>query len=57
MRKISIQNYFRMYEKIAGMTGTAQTSAEEFYKVYDLEVESDSAEPRSRAQRSERPYL
>ncbi|HVM76891.1 MAG TPA: preprotein translocase subunit SecA [Candidatus Paceibacterota bacterium] len=38
--KISIQNYFRMYAKIGGMTGTAQTSAEEFYKVYDLEVES-----------------
>ncbi len=38
--KISIQNYFRMYEKIAGMTGTAQTSAEEFHKVYGLEVVS-----------------
>lgn len=36
--KISIQNYFRMYKKIAGMTGTAQTSAEEFHKVYGLEV-------------------
>jgi preprotein translocase subunit SecA len=30
--KVSIQNYFRMYKKIAGMTGTAQTSAEEFIK-------------------------
>jgi preprotein translocase subunit SecA len=38
--KVSIQNYFRMYKKIAGMTGTAQTSAEEFFKVYKLEVES-----------------
>jgi preprotein translocase subunit SecA len=38
--KISVQNYFRMYEKIGGMTGTAQTSAEEFYKVYNLEVVS-----------------
>ncbi len=38
--KISVQNYFRMYKKIAGMTGTAQTSAEEFYKVYNLEVTS-----------------
>jgi preprotein translocase subunit SecA len=38
--KISIQNYFRMYKKIAGMTGTAQTSAEEFHKVYGLEVVS-----------------
>jgi preprotein translocase subunit SecA len=36
--KISIQNYFRMYDKISGMTGTAQTSAEEFHKVYGLEV-------------------
>lgn len=38
--KISIQNYFRMYKKIAGMTGTAQTSAEEFFKVYNLDVVS-----------------
>ena len=35
---ISIQNYFRLYRKLAGMTGTAQTSAEEFDKVYKLEV-------------------
>ncbi|PIR88869.1 MAG: preprotein translocase subunit SecA [Candidatus Harrisonbacteria bacterium CG10_big_fil_rev_8_21_14_0_10_40_38] len=35
---VSIQNYFRLYEKLAGMTGTAQTSAEEFDKVYGLEV-------------------
>ena len=38
--KVSIQNYFRMYKKISGMTGTAQTSAEEFFKVYNLEVVS-----------------
>lgn len=38
--KISIQNYFRLYNKISGMTGTAQTSAEEFHKVYELEVVS-----------------
>ena len=38
--KISLQNYFRLYEKISGMTGTAQTSAEEFHKVYKLEVVS-----------------
>lgn len=36
--KISIQNYFRLYYKLSGMTGTAQTSAEEFHKVYELEV-------------------
>ncbi len=35
---ITFQNYFRMYEKLAGMTGTAITSAEEFHKVYKLEV-------------------
>jgi len=35
---ISFQNYFRMYEKLAGMTGTAATEAEEFYKIYKLEV-------------------
>ncbi|MBN1176776.1 MAG: preprotein translocase subunit SecA [Dehalococcoidales bacterium] len=35
---ITIQNYFRMYEKLAGMTGTALTEAEEFYKIYKLEV-------------------
>lgn len=38
--KITIQNFFRMYEKLAGMTGTAQSSAEEFDEVYDLEVVS-----------------
>ena len=35
---ITFQNYFRMYKKLAGMTGTAETSAEEFDKVYNLEV-------------------
>ena len=38
--QITIQNYFRLYEKIGGMTGTAQTSAEEFHKVYNLEAVS-----------------
>ena len=38
--QITIQNYFLLYEKLAGMTGTAQTSAEEFHKVYGLEVVS-----------------
>lgn len=33
---ITFQNYFRMYSKLAGMTGTAETSSEEFYKVYGL---------------------
>ncbi|HSX57867.1 MAG TPA: preprotein translocase subunit SecA [Candidatus Saccharimonadales bacterium] len=35
---ISFQNYFRLYDKLAGMTGTASTSAEEFHKVYTLDV-------------------
>ncbi len=35
---ITYQNYFRMYEKLSGMTGTAETSAEEFYKVYRLDT-------------------
>lgn len=35
---ITFQNYFRMYDKLSGMTGTALTSKEEFYKVYGLEV-------------------
>ncbi len=37
---VTFQNYFRMYEKLSGMTGTAMTSAEEFHKVYNLEVVS-----------------
>ncbi|MDP3502472.1 MAG: preprotein translocase subunit SecA [Myxococcales bacterium] len=35
---ISFQNYFRMYSKLAGMTGTADTEAEEFAKIYNLDV-------------------
>jgi preprotein translocase subunit SecA len=35
---ITFQNYFRMYNKLAGMTGTADTEAAEFKKIYDLEV-------------------
>ncbi len=35
---ITFQNYFRLYEKLSGMTGTARTSAEEFHKVYKLDV-------------------
>ncbi len=35
---ITLQNYFRMYEKLAGMTGTAYTEAEEFYTIYELDV-------------------
>jgi preprotein translocase subunit SecA len=35
---VTFQNYFRMYDKLAGMTGTAETEAEEFAKIYGLEV-------------------
>ena len=35
---ITIQNYFRMYDKLAGMTGTAETEADEFESIYDLDV-------------------
>ena len=35
---ITLQNYFRLYEKLSGMTGTAATEAEEFKKIYELEV-------------------
>lgn len=35
---ITFQNYFRMFKKLAGMTGTANTEAEEFYSIYKLEV-------------------
>jgi preprotein translocase subunit SecA len=38
LASITFQNYFRFYEKLAGMTGTADTSKEEFYKVYGLVV-------------------
>jgi len=38
MASITFQNYFRMYRKLAGMTGTADTEAEEFKKIYKLEV-------------------
>jgi len=38
LASITFQNYFRMYEKLAGMTGTAATEAEEFIDIYNLEV-------------------
>ncbi|HEY6860907.1 MAG TPA: preprotein translocase subunit SecA, partial [Pseudolabrys sp.] len=38
LASITFQNYFRMYEKLAGMTGTAMTEAEEFMDIYGLEV-------------------
>jgi len=38
LASITFQNYFRMYDKLSGMTGTADTEAEEFKKIYNLEV-------------------
>jgi preprotein translocase subunit SecA len=38
LASITFQNYFRMYKKLSGMTGTAATSAEEFFKVYSLDT-------------------
>ncbi len=38
LASITFQNYFRMYEKLAGMTGTAVTEAREFHEIYNLEV-------------------
>ena len=35
---VTLQNYFKLYEKVCGMTGTAMTEAEEFYKIYELDV-------------------
>lgn len=35
---VTLQNFFRLYSKLAGMTGTAETEAEEFFKIYDMDV-------------------
>ncbi len=54
---ITFQNYFRMYEKLAGMTGTALTSAEEFDKVYKLDViATPTNKPMIRKDLSDRVY-
>ena len=45
-RPITFQNYFREVHKLAGMTGTADTEAEEFCKIYNLDVVGHPAEPR-----------
>ena len=38
LASITLQNYFRLYKKLAGMTGTAMTEAEEFFRIYNLDV-------------------
>jgi preprotein translocase subunit SecA len=54
---ISFQNYFRLYEKLAGMTGTAQTEAEEFHQIYKLDVvEIPSNRVAARIDRPDRIY-
>lgn len=54
---ISFQNYFRLYEKLAGMTGTAQTEAEEFHQIYKLDViEIPSNKPLVRIDKPDRIY-
>lgn len=54
---ISFQNYFRLYKKLAGMTGTALTESEEFHQIYKLDVlDIPSNKPLVRVDRSDRIY-
>ena len=54
---ISFQNYFRLYEKLSGMTGTAMTEAEEFYQIYKLDaIEIPTNRPSQRDDRQDRIY-
>lgn len=54
---ITFQNYFRLYEKLSGMTGTAKTSSEEFHKVYNIDVVSiPTHKPVIRADHPDRVY-
>ena len=54
---ISFQNYFRLYEKLSGMTGTATTEAEEFHQIYKLDVvEVPSNRKLARIDRADRIY-
>jgi preprotein translocase subunit SecA len=54
---ITLQNYFRMYDKLSGMTGTALTEANEFMKIYDLPVvEIPTNRPMIRADRNDQVY-
>ncbi len=57
MASITFQNYFKLYGKLSGMTGTAKTSSEEFYKVYGLEVVSvPSNSPIARVDRNDQIF-
>jgi preprotein translocase subunit SecA len=54
---ISFQNYFRLYKKLSGMTGTASTESEEFHQIYKLDVvEIPSNRPGNRKDRPDRIY-
>jgi len=54
---ITLQNYFRLYDKLAGMTGTALTEATEFKKIYELEVvEIPTNQPMIRADRNDQVF-
>src|SRR5690242_15346972 len=54
---VTLQNYFRMYDKLAGMTGTALTEATEFMKIYNLPVvEIPTNRPMVRADRNDQVY-
>ncbi len=54
---ISFQNYFRLYDKLAGMTGTASTEAEEFNQIYGIDViEIPANRPIAREDRTDRIY-
>jgi preprotein translocase subunit SecA len=54
---ITLQNYFRLYDKLAGMTGTALTEATEFMKIYELPVvQIPTNEPMIRADRNDQVY-
>ncbi|MBT4856237.1 preprotein translocase subunit SecA [bacterium] len=58
LASITLQNYFRLYEKLAGMTGTATTEAEEFHKIYKLDVVSvPTHKPMIRDDKSDLIYL
>jgi preprotein translocase subunit SecA len=57
LAQITLQNYFRMYEKLAGMTGTALTEATEFMKIYKLPVvQVPTNRPMVRADRNDQVY-
>ena len=54
---ISFQNYFRLYEKLSGMTGTALTEAEEFHQIYKMDVvDVPSNKPLARKDRADKIY-